>query len=58
MLMHLWTNMNVPGTVFPGLARMQQQRLYASIGLLWLLILVVVVADLRTWTTPVSDSAD
>jgi hypothetical protein len=58
MLMHLWTNMNVPGTVFPGLARMQQQRLYASIGLLWLLILVVVVADLRTWTTPVIDSAD
>jgi hypothetical protein len=37
---------------------MQQQRLYASIGLLWLLILVVVVADLRTWTTPVIDSAD
>ena len=49
ILMHLSINLNLLATVFPGAARAQQQMPYSTIVALWVLVAVILAADIENW---------
>jgi uncharacterized protein len=49
VLMHTVVNINALTLFFPGVARVQLEFLYPSLGILWLFILAIVVVDRQSW---------